>query len=358
MKNFLNILEGYFFIGEFMTGPVENSGSVNQIKYVSGNTPPGKTTNAQPEQRRNDQELLSSEFSQAYIPGTPLPKKTSATRNLRVDQSKLPEAFAKVEADYTTQTGKPVTDSSADVSTYDLLKNHMQPYDIMESKYRTGKEKAFMSGVQQLAKENKATNTKIMPEDLYRIALEVNDGDRFKALVTVHDSLKMTGRAYEVGTAHSGEDTHIKDMVGEDFFNNYINTQGGTYKPEMADKMGEAFMAQNFAIMGNVDDYTGNYYHMFGTAASSVSGEMADLATYGHASLVNFGSVKGHFDEVYGTNESQNKVIRTVKDVGSSMSAVLTGGFFWGRYTTERPDKWSSDKTGLAIADRLKANRP
>ncbi len=86
----------------------------------------------------------------------------------------------------------------------------------------------------------------------------------------------------------------------------------------MADKMGEAFMAENFAMMGNYDDYTGNYYHMFGTAASSVSGTMANVATYGHASLVNFGSVKGNFDEVYGTNESKNKLVRTIKDVGSS----------------------------------------
>lgn len=356
-----------------MTGAVNKS---NQID-VNLNPQVKKTIKAQNSsiiQVRNDQEVLSKESSGVYIPGTPLPKKTPKTTtnntqtesipsyssigsNGRVDKEKLPEAFAQAETEYIQKTGKHITDSSKDVSTYDFLTNHLQPYDIMDSKYRSGKEKEFMAGVQQLVNQNNGTRKKIAPEDLYRIALEVNDGDRFKALLTVQDSLKMTGRAYEVGTAFGTEEIHIKDMVGEEFFNNYVKNHGGEYKPEMANKMGEAFLSENLAPMGNYDDFTGNYYHMFGTAAGSVSGEIADAATLGHAALKNFASVKGHFDDVYGTNETKNVVGRTIKDVGSSMSAVLTGGFFWGEYTTGNPEKWGADLSGLNIAARLKSNK-
>lgn len=334
-----------------MTNPVDKTGVIQSKKpnkIISSQTGNNSCITC----HRNDKEVLSAENSAAFIPGRPLPVKKSYV-NQPVDTSKLPDEFVNVESEYRKRTGKPVIDGSEDISTYDLLTNHLQPYDIMDSKYRTHKEKDLMAAVQKEASENKVTGKKMTPTDLYRLSLDINEGNRFKALLTVQDALKMTGRSMEVGTAFEGNDVHIKDMVGEEFFNAYVKAHGGQYKPEMGDKMGEEFLSRNFAPIGPALDFTGKYYHLFGTATAATSGMIGDMATYGHASLVNFASVKGDFDRVYGTKETKNSIARTVKDVGSSMSAVLTGGFFWGRYTTEQQDKWEADKTGLNIANRL-----
>lgn len=276
-------------------------------------------------------------------------------QSIFVDLKALPEQFSKIESDYCARHNKAVTDSSDAVSSFDFLNNHLKPYDILESKYRTGKEYDLMTEVQTLAQENKKTGKKIGPDDLYRLSLELNDGDRFKALVTVQDALKMTGRASQVGT-ESAQD--MKKLVGEDFFNDYVKKNGGKYSPDMANKMGEAYLTKNFKPIGSYSDFTGRYYHMFGTASASTSGFLGDVATVTHAAQRNF---KGNL-------EANHKYLRQdywngvpimeqfSKYIVTPVISVFAGGHFYGEYTTVGHDKWGADKTGMSIAHHLKAS--
>lgn len=278
-----------------------------------------------------------------------------ASQSRVVDLDALPQKFVQVESEYTKTHGKAVTDSSSQVSSYDFLKNHLQPYDILDSKYRTGKEADLMKQVQAQIKQNEGTGKKIEPEDLYKMALELNDGDRFKALVTVQDALKMTGRAEQVGTNSARE---MKELVGEEFFNNYVQKNGGTYKPDMANKMGEAFMQKNFKPIGSFSDFTGRYYHMFGTAAGSASGPLGNIATVAHAAQINF---KGNLDQNHKTlgQDYWNGVPvmeQFSKYVVTPVISMFAGGHFYGEYTTVGHHKWDADKTGMAISRELKAS--
>ena len=277
----------------------------------------------------------------------------------QVDLDTLPGKFSQIEKEYSQSTGIKIKDSSKDVkgvTGYDFVKNHLQPYDLTTSNYNTGKEEELMQKVQDLAKEKKLNGEKIQPEDLYRLSLELNDGDRFKALVTVHDALKMTGRGEQMGSEFTTEKS-MKNKVGEEFFNNYVAKHGGNYNPDMANEMGEAFLAENFARMGSPDDYTGKYYHMFGTAAGALVGGLARTATYLHAfgcnSKTNMDNKQNEVREFYGDN-----VVGDTLGWLARPAVLIASGFgtFYGQYTTENTDKWNADKTGVKIGDQLGSN--
>ena len=224
-----------------------------------------------------------------------------------VNLKNLPNLFVQTEKNYEKKFNDEVTTSlfnsyefSNILSKYNLHMLRDQEDDLMK-KVREQREKQ--------------PDRKLEPQDLYGMALELCDGNRIKAIITVHNAIKMTGRAEEAESSEH-EIFGIKNLVGDKFYTQYVKEHGGKYDQDMASDMGEAYLSETLAPINGEKDYTGNYYHMFGTMAVRETGVIGTLSTYVHALSVKLKAYKN------GTNSE---------------------------YT-----KWEADKAGLEIAKELK----
>lgn len=283
------------------------------------------------------------------------PRERSWLHTKQVDLASLPEKFKQAERDYVAASGQQVTNGTTDVSSWRFLRDHLQPYDTESSKFRTGKEAALMAKVRALATQRYKNNgPRIQPEDLYRLSLEVNGGDRLKALTTVHDALKDTGRGYQTGAGHS--EKTMRGLVGDRFFDRHLNGQKWT--PKKSNAMGEAFLRRVLAPIGNETDQTGKYYHMFGTASGSLIGGWGRVSPRIHAHMVNNKTVMDKLEkqtrDYYGDNMFGSFMAAASRPVG----AIASGLGSWGEYTIVHKDKWSADKTGVDIGKALADTTP
>ena len=89
-----------------------------------------------------------------------------------------------------------MVDGTEGVSPWRLLREHLQPYAMDESPYGTGLENQLLARARRARRKGR-----LGPADLYRLSLELNQGNRLNALLTVHDAIKKTGRGLQVGEA-------------------------------------------------------------------------------------------------------------------------------------------------------------
>jgi hypothetical protein len=275
----------------------------------------------------------------------------------QVDLDELPEAFRAVEEDYARQRG-PVVDGTEHVNGVRLVQDHLMPYANDASPFYTGLDAQFMARV----REEAARGGPLGPADLYRISLEVNGqqmdelgfgptGDRFRSLVTVHDALKATGRALQVGRATEQD---MRALVGDAFFDDYVRDLGRPYSVNDANRLGEAFLAETLQPIGNGQDYTGRYYHMFGSAVASLNGRLTGLTPGIHARMVNIQSVKRDLQEqtrdYYGDGLLGDFLVAAAGPVG----AVASGFGSFGEYTIVHHHKAAADEAGVDIGAALR----
>ena len=237
-----------------------------------------------------------------------------------VNLAKLPVLFKKVEQNY-NNTHKTKVTVDKDISTTGMVFGHLGDYKILELGYRTHKENKLMEDVRKLSSIKAKSGKKVEPQDIYKISLELNKGDRIKALITAQDALKMTGWAREIGSVYDDK-VGIEKLVGEKFFNNYVKKHGGEFNESMADKMGEAYLASVLTPIKDNKDFAGKYYHLFGTAAAGSTGKFGETATN------IYGKILVPIREFFGLNKSNNK----------------------NTYTKE---KLPCDEAGLAISKEL-----
>jgi hypothetical protein len=281
--------------------------------------------------------LTTVAVAQPYGPGEP------------VDLEGLPAAFLAVEQEYLARGGS-LRAGTEGIGSARLLRDHLIPYANDDSTFYTGLEEAFMERVRLAAPLD--SGVRLDPADLYRIGLEVTGGDRMAALLTAHDALKRVGRAAQVGRVGPEQ---VRPLVGG-FYDDYVASRGG-YDFRGGDfslsrdtnALGEAYLSQILQPIGTPMDYTGRYYHLFGTAAANLVGGLGEIAHVVHGRQVNFkrglvGQLRqarkqeGFWDTFYGYT--------AIPGVG------LLGLLGFGTYTDVDP-KYQADLAGAAVGDAL-----
>ena len=94
-----------------------------------------------------------------------------------VNLAKLPVLFKKVEQNY-NNTHKTKVTVDKDISTTGMVFGHLGDYKILELGYRTHKENKLMEDVRKLSSIKAKSGKKVEPQDIYKISLELNKGDR------------------------------------------------------------------------------------------------------------------------------------------------------------------------------------
>jgi hypothetical protein len=250
---------------------------------------------------------------------------------------------------------------------YTDLKN--PPEDMKE--FVTGHEETLATSI---ADDHNRTGQKLEPDDIYRLSLDLNEGDRHKAMLTAQNTIRMLGRPEVSGMT----DQDVKNIIGEQFYNDTSTAieqkSGKKFTP--AGQIGEAYLKEHLAPIGKENDYTGKYYHLFGTATANTGGLISRAAPYGHAVIV---------DAARGVDQGQKYAddFRTKHNIEKdSLLGKATGfagsvggavyGFFDGAYSgefagqreldyllcgiaggKERKDKWASDIAGSTISNHI-----
>ena len=158
--------------------------------------------------------------------------------------NKLPEEFKKVEDEYTKKTGKQITSSTPQsLKEAADLKNRLQNYDYIPSKEDAKAQKELAKAIDNATKDG----SKLSASDVYKMALEGTNGDRYQAALNASETIRSIGRSnYSVTT------TDI--AVG-------VNNSA----------QGIAWINARLKPIGNAGDSTGEYYHMFGTMAAGLA---------------------------------------------------------------------------------------
>jgi len=233
----------------------------------------------------------------------------------KVDLKVLPKKFLKVEKNYERTKAEVVSKNFSGSESAKMVWNLSQ-YDLMvvSAEKTKHQEKDFLED--DLMRKLRKRQGMVAPEEIYADALELTEGDRFKAMLLAHNALRLTGRANQTSTSNYPE-IDIKNMVGKKFFNEYIKQ----HPDANANQIGEAYLSQKLQPMtDDKKDTTGKYYHLFGTMAATETGDLGKTSVELHKKLTKI-----------------REFLRFKK----------------GTY-----DKWSYDKSGIDIAEHLKAENP
>ena len=325
-----------------------------------------------------------------------------------VNLNNVPRDLKTVEREYTARTGNEITGTGKDYSFFDaldVLVSHEYLNSTTNSAYRTHKEDELM---QAMVRQYKETGQQLGPADIYRISLDLNNGNREQALLTAEDAIKYTGRTFKTG-AFKDPEAKIVNMVGKEYFEDFVENEIGLEKPAEgfdyyqtlnnynqehgSDKMkndfgeiGRKLLGEILQPIGNGQDSAGRYYHMFGTAAlTNANSSVGLLGTIGHAAFANlfgntdyFGDVirsigtgfnpeytpspigkvgidlRDNIKDLLVNHRSDTDNVENILNILADSGAVALGvgstfatlGTF-GPYTYANPDKWESDKTGV-----------
>ncbi|MCE1245829.1 MAG: annexin [Firmicutes bacterium] len=175
-----------------------------------------------------------------------------------IDQDKLLSDIDNVNNQYKAKGGK-LKDSSGERNGALLIAHLSTPGDGFSSQgvpasNETGKEFKLYQAIQ---KESQTSGKKLNPADVYRLSLELNEGDKFNAMLTAHNTLRAAARG---GDSYLGTQADRKEFK--------YGTYGASSDHE--------FMKNNLQSISGGNDETGGWYHMFGTATAAMkTGSMA-----------------------------------------------------------------------------------
>ena len=171
------------------------------------------------------------------------------------------------------QKGGKLTDSSSDYSTGRLALHLSTPGDGFENKNiaganYTGKEFQLLKSIEG---QRQQSGKKVSPGDVYKLSLEANGGDKFKAMLTAHNMLRAQARG------------------GESQLNSQV-PKGDRAHGSFGYGSNTNFFKENLQEIRGGGDESGAWYHMFGTSTAAM--KLGGAASHGLVGFEEFGVSK------------------------------------------------------------------
>jgi hypothetical protein len=177
-----------------------------------------------------------------------------------------------------------LVDTSGDDSPVDLLyymatTDDSQPQSLLD-KMRTGKEAELEK---RIIEQRQSSGKKLTPGGVFSIALEMFDGDAYRAVKACYNLLEGKGRGWEV----SKEEYNDLQLKIDEIKNKY--KQGKMNSKEAGNKLAEVkrksadhkFFEENLVLLRDYDNI-GGWYHLFGTMATSMNSQGHGLTMPGY----------------------------------------------------------------------------
>jgi len=220
--------------------------------------------------------------------------KDKVRSELLMTRADLLNLFLKAEEDYNSQHKKYPHSGETNVERgyikllFFLVNTGAKNIQHLLDNFYTGKEVSLYKELANRIRRN--SELRFSPGDLYRIGLELCDGDQFEALLTCHNMLRAASRGQEC----------FHDQLSDSDKNDLLESELQKYSGESVD----LDLLRNHLVPireENGRDDSGGYYHLFGTAVSEYQSEQDTIgASIFLASVTTAGVLPGALAAKYG----------------------------------------------------------